>query len=72
MRAGRKFTGLLICLVALVACAYFQLDVSMGVIGLYGLYVGSNVTQKIGTSYTDALAGRFEHERTETNIGGGK
>ena len=46
MKTGRKFWAFIISLATLTVCAFFKLDVSIGVSTLFGLYVGSNVAQK--------------------------
>lgn len=51
--AGRKFWALLICLLAVFVCGIFEFDITMAVVGLYGLYVGGNVSQKVGVSVAE-------------------
>lgn len=60
--AGRKFWALLICLLALFVCGIFDFDITMAVVGLYGLYVGGNVSQKVGMDFAEHGGGRKERD----------
>lgn len=51
--AGRKFWALIICLVAVFVCGVFEFDITMAVVGLYGLYVGGNTFQKVGMDFAE-------------------
>ena len=43
---SRKFIGFIVTLVLVAVCAFFEVDISVAAMGLYGLYCGSNVLQK--------------------------
>ena len=43
---GRKAVAFVLCLVTIAVCAFFQVDVAMGVVALYTAYVAGNVGTK--------------------------
>lgn len=43
---SRKFAAFIISLITIVVCAFLEVDVSVGVGTLFGIYCGSNVIQK--------------------------
>ena len=47
---NRKLLALFICLATSVGCAAFNLDVSVGVSTLYGIYVAGNVSSKFSNN----------------------
>lgn len=73
---GRKFAALLICLAAVCVCAWLKVDVTMSVVGLYALYVGGNVSQKVGMDFAENIGGRISRSRAEfyekTDVEGGR
>lgn len=46
---GRKWWAFIISLIAIVVCAVFGFDVSVGVGTLFGIYCAGNCTAKIAT-----------------------
>ena len=47
---NRKLLALFICLATIVGCAAFNLDTSVGVSTLYGIYVAGNVSSKFSNN----------------------
>lgn len=47
---SRKFAAFIISLITIVVCAFLEVDVSVGVGTLFGIYAGSNVIQKFSHS----------------------
>lgn len=46
MFKSRKVILFIFCLVAIIGCAAFHLDCSMGIVSLYTAYCAGNVCQK--------------------------
>lgn len=54
---GRKFFALFVCLSVVCLAALMNVDVTMAVVGLYALYVGGNVSQKVGMDFAEHVSG---------------
>lgn len=46
MFKSRKIVLFIACLIAIIGCAAFKLDCSMGIVSLYTAYCAGNVAQK--------------------------
>lgn len=49
MHLGRKFWAFIIALLTITVCAIFNIDVSIGVSTLFGIYCAGNVGTKMAT-----------------------